>query len=295
MKSAPCIVVSGATGFLGSHLCRRLVRDGNSVIGLKRPASNTSRLSDIHGDFRLCDSYDTALSTCFDKKTTVRAVLHTATSYGRKGEDKQAMFDANVTFPLNLMSLSADAGASLFINVDTTLPAELNEYARSKKEFLGIGSEMARRRRVRFINVRLEYMYGAGDDEGKFPMRVIRACAANEPTLRMTPGEQKRDFIYIDDVVDAFETILASADQSATPFDEFELGSGTAITLREFATIACSVAHSTTQLQFGALPYREGELMYSCANVTKLNRIGWQCKTSLREGILKTIELENRQ
>lgn len=291
---ASTVLVSGATGFLGSHLCRQFVLNGDSVVGLKRPNSDTRRLSDLGGDFRLVNFDDNFLATRAANMPALKTVVHAATCYGRRGESAATVFDANVAYPLSLITLAANASAVNFVNIDTTLPSDLNEYSRTKRHFLNVGNALAKRKGINFINIRLEYMYGAWDDDSKFPTRVIRACAANEPELNLTLGEQQRDFIYVDDVVAGISRVISSSNSAVGEPNEFELGSGTAVTLRDFATTVRSLTKSQTRLNFGAIPYRHGEVMFSRANTERMERLGWRSMNTLLEGIQKTLDIEKR-
>jgi nucleoside-diphosphate-sugar epimerase len=133
-------------------------------------------------------------------------------------------------------------------------------------------------------------MYGPGDDESKFTTHVIKSCLANVPELKLTAGEQKRDFIYIDDVISAYMILLEKAKQQTENFQEYDLGSGKAIKIREFVEIVHKITQSCTKLNFGVLPYRENEIMQSEADITSLMSLGWLCQTSLIEGIKKIVQ-----
>ena len=73
-------------------------------------------------------------------------------------------------------------------------------------------------------------------------------------------------------------------------FQEYEIGSGQSISIRNFVETVHKITNSHTQLNFGALPYRDDEIMYSQANITALRQLGWSNLTTLTEGIEKTIQ-----
>jgi CDP-paratose synthetase len=105
------------------------------------------------------------------------------------------------------------------------------------------------------------------------------------PELKLTNGEQKRDFIYIDDVVSAYLIILEKIKGFSDFFNEFDVGSGSAVSIREFVEKIHQITDSQTHLAFGSIPYRIGELMSSNANVEPLVELGWFCKTNLDKGL----------
>ena len=140
-----------------------------------------------------------------------------------------------------------------------------------------------------FIDIRLQQMYGPGDDRSKFTTHVIEACRNNELRLALTPGEQRRDFIHIDDVVRAYECILERRCEFAAS-DAVEVGSGTAVTMRSFVELAKQAADASTLLDFGAVPYRANEAMLCVADTDRLRGLGWQPKVQLADGIKSTID-----
>ena len=97
---------------------------------------------------------------------------------------------------------------------------------------------------IRFANIRLEQMYGAGDDSAKFAMYLIRQCLKNISEIPLTAGEQQRDFIYIDDVVAAYMLLLKKQAALKTGFVEVGVGSGCAVAIRTFAELVYKLCPS---------------------------------------------------
>ncbi len=196
-----------------------------------------------------------------------------------------------MAFPLELLQVSLSHGVAAFINTDTTLPRHLNAYAFSKGQFVDWGRFLARGR-ICFINMELEQFYGPDDDDSKFTTYVMRSCVRNDERVKLTLGEQRRDFLYIEDAVDAFLLLVAESPRFSLDVHEFPLGSGKAVTVREFAETVKHLSGSKTCLDFGAIPYRENEVMESRADISRLAALGWMPKWSLSDGIRKTIEIE---
>ena len=165
-------------------------------------------------------------------------------------------------------------------------------YALSKKQFGDWGKLYAGNKNIRFVNIKLEHMFGPGDNASKFTSHVINSCLANVHDLKLTLGEQRRDFVYIDDVIAAYEVLLEKTENQTDFFQEYDLGSGKAVTICEFVKTVHRFSGASTQLNFGALPYRENEIMKSEANIEKLTLLGWRCQTNLADGIEKTIFYE---
>lgn len=242
------------------------------------------------------DFYDIehdGIETAF-REHKVDAVVHSATCYGRNKESRLEIFDANTWFPLRLMEAAVVRRTPLFINVDTTLPENLNEYSLSKAQFRAWGEFVAGKKQIHFSNIRAEHFYGPGDSINKFTTYVLDVCMRNEQELALTKGEQKRDFVYIDDVVAALETVLEKGLVSGPGFEEYPIGSGHAISIKDFVETVHRLTNSSTRLVFGALPYREGEAMYSCADLSAIRALGWQPKIGLEEGVRRMMESCNK-
>ena len=94
---------------------------------------------------------------------------------------------------------------------------------------------------------------------------------------------QKRDFIYIDDVVDAFLTLINH--KTSSTYKEIGIGTGISITLKEFLESFKRISKSNTSLNFSLVPYREGEIMESIADNNMLINMGWTPKVSIAQGL----------
>jgi len=283
------ILVTGATGFLGSHLVKALLKQGHRVIVLKRSFSDTRRLKEVLSSVAVYDLDRSPLSDPFRDHGKLDAVLHTATCYGRGGESSSELCEANLAFPLRLLEAACSHGTARFINTDTSLERGINAYALSKKQFSEWGKLAADGGRIRFVNVVLEHFYGPGDDDGKFVTHVIKSCREGVPELKLTKGEQERDFIYIDDVVSAYQLLLEQQGCAEPAWAEYPLGSGETVFIRALVEMISRLTGSTTQLNFGALPYRQNEAMRSVADVGALEGLGWRTTMDLAAGLARTV------
>lgn len=129
------ILLTGVTGYLGSYIANALIKNGYQVIGLKRKTSSLFRIENILTKLTLHDIDDLDLASLFQFYGKIDVVLHTATCYGRKGENVNDIVSANLTFPLNLLNEAVNSGVELFLNTDTALEKILNPYALSKEQF----------------------------------------------------------------------------------------------------------------------------------------------------------------
>lgn len=287
--------MTGATGFLGSHLLRKLLNNQNQVIILKRSFSDTRRIDDLINHAISYNIDTTPLDIIFEKHR-VDAVIHTATSYGRNGEKASQVLASNLLYPVELLELSIESRVGVFINTDTFTndkqypPEGLEYYTFSKSFFTDYARQMLKNIQFRFINLRLEHIYGENDNNTKFLPFIIKSFLGNKDKLDLTPGEQERDFIYVDDVVSAYITLIDNHLKIENTMTNYEVGTGVPVTLKDFVVLVKNACKSNTDIKFGALSYRKNEVMSSKANIIKLQELGWSPLTKLEDGIDKVVE-----
>lgn len=282
------ILLTGATGFLGSHLAKHFIAQGHEVVALRRPTSSMHRVAALENaiSWHLIEDLWTSSEKIL---AGVDTVVHTAASYGRNSESLAEIVSTNMAFSLRLLEVASASGIKAFINTDSALPRAFNAYSLSKAQFADWGKYFAEKNGISFINFLLDHMYGPGDDPAKFSDFVIEACLSNQPELRLTPGAQKRDFIFIDDVIAAYDTVLGHIGNGLHDYHDIPLGSGHAISIREFVDTVHKLTGSSTKLCYGAIPYRDNEVMLSEADTRKLQALGWTRRNSLEAGLAKTI------
>lgn len=289
------ILLTGVTGFLGSHLAIALLAAGCEVVALKRKSSSLRRVQSSISDITFFDTDTHDFDQLFRNCGKIDAIIHTATCYGRNSESITEIVEANTQLPLRLLEAGSRAGVKLFLNTDTILDQYLNLYALSKNQFLQWGKYFAKQCNIRFANIRLEHFYGPDDEPTKFTAHVINTCLNNIPELKLTKGKQKRDFIHIDDVVSAYMILLDKLIDANDYFVEFDVGSGHSISIRDFVEVVHKLTASQTNLVFGAIPYREGEVMQSEANISGLVALGWRSRYDIEAGLISVIERERKK
>jgi len=283
-------LLTGATGFLGSHLLEALLEKNYDLIILKRSFSDTYRIKDFLNHVKSYDIDLVDLGTIF-RSNKISSIIHTATNYGRSGNNLLEILKSNLIFPFELLYLVQQNQLEYFINIDTTLPKTVSNYALSKNQFydwLVVFSE-----KISCVNVAIEHFYGFQDSDSKFVTKIIRDLLAKIDKIDLTLGEKKRDFIYIDDVINALMTIIKNVPNFDQNLTEFQIGSGKNISIREIVELIQRLCdNQNTQINFGDLAYRQNEIMESKADISKIHSLGWQEKTSLEQGLKKTIDLE---
>ena len=289
------ILIAGTTGFLGSYLLKSFIKNGYKVIALKRSTSNTYRIEEYLNQIILYDIDKTELSCIFENHK-INIVVNTVTNYGRKDIQISSIVDTNLIFGLKLLEESVNANVKAFINTDTLLERNINAYALSKAQLVD-WIKFLSNKNTKMINIKIEHMYGQFDDENKFIYWLINQLKQNVEKIDLTSGVQKRDFIYIDDIVNAYEIIIKNID-TLLNYEEFELGSGNSVEVKEIVEQIVKELNAsmivTTKLNFGGITYRTNENMDMQANIVKLQHLGWEPQVSIEDGIKKILKEENR-
>ncbi|MCS6825680.1 MAG: NAD(P)-dependent oxidoreductase [Caldilinea sp.] len=288
------IVISGASGFLGSHLTRYFAKEGRHVVALVRAQSSLHRLSDVLDIVQLQYIDAENVGDALAAQRPIDAVIHTATEYGRAQGSFTGLVETNVAWSLRLAEAAVKAQATCFLNAGTALPPTVSPYALSKHQFsqwlklLADGSETC------FVDVALETMYGEDDDPAQFIASVILGCLRNAERLALTTGEQKRDFIYIQDVVAAFVRLVEfhtgeQKKRRTGGYVTYSVGSGVAVAVRQAVEKIHALTGSRTVLDFGARPHRAHEVMFSQADLSAMRKLNWSPQYDLQEGLSRTI------
>lgn len=288
------ILLTGTTGFLGSYLLKSMVDSGHKVIALKRSTSDTYRVEDYLERSRFYNIDQINISELFIKNK-IDIVIHTVTDYGRKDTKLSSVANTNVIFGLQLLEESVNNGVKAFINTDTLLERNINAYALAKAQFVD-WMQFLSNNITKMVNIKIEHMYGVLDDDNKFIYWLIKQLTQNVQSVNLTSGVQKRDFVYIDDIVTAYEVIIDNID-TLSNYEEFELGCGKAVEVKTFIeTLYKELSKNQkieTELNFGAIKYRNGENMCMQADISKLKILGWKPKISIADGIKTIINGEN--
>lgn len=288
-KSKKTILITGGTGYLGSNIAKALCDDYQIII-LKRSFSPIKRIEQIAGNVELFNIDEINLKNVFLHKK-IDAVLHCATHYGRKSKSPLEIVEANLVLPLTLLNLAKANAVSCFINTDTILDKGINAYSLSKSQFSDWLRILAAD--IVCVNMELEHFYGPLDDSSKFVTHFIHSILKGESEIRLTKGEQKRYFIHIDDVVNAFRLIIEKSCTFGKGYHSFQVGSLQSISIRAFSeTIKQLAGNVSTSLNFGAIPYRDREIMDPDLDVSPLMELGWHIDIPLEEGLRRTIAAE---
>lgn len=297
------ILVTGASGFVGSHLVRRLAGTGADVHVFLRSSSGTRRLGDIPDRLTRhnADLADPSSIRAAVSRLRPRTIFHCAAWGGHPGQtDEAAIFGTNLVGTFHLLAACAEAGFDRFVHTGSSSeygmktgpmsegdePAPGDAYGASKAGATLWCRAIAASRKLPVVTLRLFSPYGPWDDPARLIPSVSRAFLEGRPPRLASPSGA-RDFVYIDDVVDG---CLLAASVSSAAGEIINIGSGRQATAGEVVNLLSRLIPGSLAPSWGTIPPRPGPSVW-VADIGKARRIlGWKPKVSLEEGLRRTVE-----
>ena len=286
------ILLTGATGYLGGYLAKNFLDEGFFVIALALNKSEQFKWKDYDNQ-KVYYLDDTNIKEIFAKEK-IDIVIHTATRYGRSREDNVDMVKANLEFPLEVLEEAVKHNVGIFVNTDTILEKSINAYSLTKNQFtdwLKMYSD-----KIKCINLRLDHFYGPNDNPVKFIAWLIQQFSKNVAKIDLTEGAQIRDFIYIDDVVSAFDTVIQNSEKLPIgKVNNFEVGTNVKTSIKDLVLmIKEKMGNTVTKLNFGAIPYRKNEVLDYDIDTSSLKHLGWIPGKTLQQGLNEILSRGNK-
>ena len=308
-RHVPALVL-GATGFIGRWVARALSEAGARVTAVGRDQRATEQMMHSLGIRAVVISSDlTQPGRLRDVLVQAQpAIVFNLTGYGVDAteRDPDASQALNADLPPALAEAMAEcvasewrgqrvvhAGSALEYGTasgdlaegTTCTPTTL--YGRTKLAGTLRLHEMARTVGVRATTGRLFTVYGPGEHDGRL-LPSLLAGSGDGGVIRLSAGMQRRDFTFVDDVVDG---LLALGALGGVDTGVVNIATGELSTVRRFVEIATSVAGiARERLAFGALPTRAEEMNHASVNVARLRTLtGWSPATSIEDGVRGTL------
>jgi nucleoside-diphosphate-sugar epimerase len=286
-------LVTGATGFVGSHLAKRLINEGWETHIIVRQQSKLDIISEIKGKLTIHEHNGTTEGMLdILSKSNPMVVFHLASLFlvQHQSNDIESLIKSNILFGVQLVEATVKKEIYNLVNAGTSWQHHNNEdyspvnlYAATKQAFEDILKFYLETTPLRAITLKLFDTYGPNDPRPKL-FNLLKKVAEEEKHLAMSPGEQLIDIVYIDDVIEAF--ILAAKrllSGQGEKYEEYVVSSGKPVKLRDIVKIYEEVIGRELPIEWGGRPYREREVMAPWNRGKRL--AGWKAKVNLKEGI----------
>ncbi len=315
------VAVTGGTGFVGANLVRRLLAEGHEVHLLVRPEHHTWRLDDVLDDLHWRE-VDLGARDELAALVHVMApdqVFHLAAHGAYPWQtDEPSIRATNVIGTDNLVHACVSAGVRVLVNTGSSSEYGPRDHAPTEDEapqpdsYYGLTKAWGTLacRLAGFTTLRLYSVYGPWEDPRRFvPQLVEHALEGRLPPLAH-PGTA-RDFVHVDDVVDALVLAAATADAGAAtaatasgtratgrpaPGPVYNVGTGVQTTLREAVAVARQVLGVDVEPAWDTMAPRPWDTDVWVADRHRIERdLGWRPRTGFAEGFARTVEWHRAQ
>ncbi len=297
------LLITGGAGFIGARLARRALTYGAEIHLLVRPTANLDRVADIAGALQI---HRDDLCTTDELETLLDAVrpeiiVHLAASGSSSGaKDRGALFRNNVMFTHNLLLATQHRGDCRLIHTASSLepgprtlpineddsPAPVTAFAATKAASTLLVRHEASNGDRSIVILRPFAVYGPGEPSSRLIPSAIRAGLSGACLPLTSPG-YVRDFVYVDDVADAY---LAAAVTDGIDGNMFNIASGHAASNEAAVKLVGKHLGKEIAVQTGAYPPRPTDTTHWVADVSRAaETLGWTARHSLDEGIGKTV------
>ncbi len=295
------VLVTGATGFVGSRLIRHLVRENRAISAVIRPSSDLAILNDIMDGISIFPHDGTTAGMHkIMEQAKPNVVYHLASFFNAEHQPEHIvpLIESNILFATQLVEAMIANDVSALVNTGTSWQHyqdhEYNPvclYAATKQAFEVILTYYADTTPLRVISLKLFDTYGEQDPRRKLLSLFDEAVRTGVP-LKMSPGEQLINLVHIDDVIRAF-VMAADRLASLSPgnHETYAVSSGRPISLKEVVALYSKVRNKPVPVTWEARPYRKREVMVPWSKGKLLP--GWSPKIGLEEGFRRLVVEKN--
>jgi nucleoside-diphosphate-sugar epimerase len=304
LLSGKKVFITGATGFIGSNLARRCLERGAEVSINIRKNSDTWRIRDILKKVNTVPVDITEYEKLRDalKKIHPDVIFHTAAYGGSAGQKTtEKIIETNITGTVNVVRSCRDTGVSLMVNTgssseygiknsamdETFLLEPVTEYGVSKAAATLFCQSYAAAYNLPIITLRLFSPYGRYEQKSRLVPSVILA-ALQRINPKISSPAFVRDFVYIDDVLDAYESAISLTNPSG---DIFNIGSGQQHSVGEVVDGIIRILGNEVTYETGIPQAWKNEPAFWQADIRKArSELGWDPEFSLERGLAATVD-----
>lgn len=296
------VLITGATGFVGACLTRRLVKSGYEVNIFSRKQSNKWRIADL---IQHIADHEVDLGDCYGvqkaiQKIKPQIIYHLAT-YGGFAfqQDTKAIIESNFIGTVNLLRACESIEFDYFVNTGSSseygfkqqpmkeidIPEPVGDYGVTKVASTLFCQAEAIQKNLPIITARLFSPYGNWDDPKRLIPYVIKSLLRGDVPKLSNPNSV-RDYIFIDDVLDFYEMIVK---EPLATGNIYNVGSGNQYSIGDVVDIITQIIGNGVQPIWGSVESQRPEPTKWVADITKVSLLGWEPKYDLRHGLQQTV------
>ena len=293
----PKVLLTGANGFVGSHVLDHFIGLGWDVVITLRERSDCWRIESRLSNVKAVNLDEVAIEKIFITHE-IDCVVHLATLYRKHNdlEELESLIESNVVFPHALVAAAQKAGVRAFINTGTFF-----EYAQSN----GILKESAGRKPVNnyaatkiafskqlekykahmcIVELVLFSPYGPADNDKLIPYVVKNLLEHQSPKLQQ--GNNQIDLVYVADIAKAFEKAVSYVVENDPGFERLNIASGKSVSIKEVGLLLQDALNSSVECEFGEV---DRPVRFE-ADISKARSfLDWEPAISLEQGLVNTI------
>ncbi|MBU3112287.1 NAD-dependent epimerase/dehydratase family protein [Clostridium lacusfryxellense] len=297
------VLITGASGFVGSCLARRLLKEGYKLHIITRDNTNLWRLQDVLKDIEI-HNVDLLHSDEIAKLASticVDSVYHLATYGGYHYQNSvEDVINTNVIGTYNLFREFSKKGIDMFISTSSSseygekskpMSEDMNltpnnMYGASKVAGTTLCSTYAKTNKLPLVTLRLFSPYGYYDAKTRLIPTVITSCLLGKE-IKLSRMDSVRDFIFIDDVIEAY---LATSKLSNSYGEIFNIGSGLQYTTEEITCNIVNLIGKDVKINWQDDPNRQYEpRMWVSDNKKVYEKLSWKPNVAINDGLNNTI------
>ena len=306
------ILVTGGAGFIGSHLAEKLLAAGHEVVivddfnDFYDPQIKRANIAGFAKDVTVChvDLREGAAVRNLFHREKVDAIAHLAARAGVRPSIQlpQLYYDTNVIGTLHLLEAARVTGVERFIfassssvygasktvpfHEDEHLTQTLSPYAATKVAGEFLCSTYSHLYQMRVVALRYFTVYGARQRPDLAIHRFTRRICAGQPIDQFGDGSTRRDYTYIDDVI---QGTMAALKYEGPRYDIFNLGESETIQLKELISAIENALGKKAKIN--RLPEQPGDMPLTCADISKARKLlGYNPTTKFSEGLPRFVK-----
>jgi nucleoside-diphosphate-sugar epimerase len=298
------VFITGATGFVGSNLVRRALSRGADVYINTRSSSDTWRIRDILSDVTVIPADITVFKRLQDSLREVRPeIIFHAAVYGGNAQqsDIQKIIDTNICGTVNLLKCCRTLKLDLFVNTGSSSEYGLKNHPMNESDLLDPVTDYgtakaaatlfcrshAKSEKIPVVTLRLFSPYGPYEQKSRLvPSVILAALQKNNPII--ASRQFVRDFIFIDDVLDAYEAVMLLKNPAG---EVFNIGSGQQQTVGEVTDMIINLLGNEVTAQTGSPQAWKNEPASWQADIRRAkSALHWEPRYSIRKGLATTVD-----